>query len=247
MADNAAPHARSEYPLLECFFEFWEEVENLRWHVQSPDGGGDPFLPAAAGGREHLADVLRAQRLALANPQAAMTQHQLEEAQYVMAATADELFIGMPWDGAEGWTMRPLEIELFGTRRAGDEIFARIDRLAGGFGPVDTEMATVYLTALELGFTGRHADDRATLDDYEGRLRKLVGRRPAASGPLVAACYEHTTVADSGLRLPASRTWWSTAVTIAALSLLVLIVTLVSFRGSTVEDARQRLETTFGR
>ena len=58
MADNAAPHARSEYPLLECFFEFWEEVENLRWHVQSPDGGGDPFLPAAAGGRcvDHLAE-----------------------------------------------------------------------------------------------------------------------------------------------------------------------------------------------
>jgi hypothetical protein len=36
-------------------------------------------------------------------------------------------------------------------------------------------------------------------------------------------------------------------VTIAALSLLVLVVTFVRFRGSTVEDARQRLETTFGR
>ena len=247
MPSNPAPHAGSEFPLLSCFFEFWEEVEDLRRQVQSPGGGNDRLLPAAAGGREHLAEALRAQRAALAHPQAAITQQQLDETQYVMAATADELFIGTNWDGAEGWTMRPLEVELFGTRRAGDEIFARIDRLAGGFGPVDTEMATVYLTALELGFKGRYADDRATLDAYEARLRKLLGRRPPVAGPLVPACYDHTTVAGAGLRLPGSRVWWSTAATIAALSLLVLVVTFVRFRGSTVEDARQRLETTFGR
>jgi type VI secretion system protein ImpK len=247
MASNPAPRVGSEFPLLACFFEFWEEVENLRRRVQSPGGGEDTFLPAAAGGREHLADVLRGQRAALAHPQAAITPPQLDETQYVMAATVDELFIGMNWDGAEGWTMRPLEVELFGTRRAGDEIFARIDRLTSGFAPVDTEMATVYLTALELGFKGRHADDPATLDACEARLRKLVGRRPPAMGPLVPACYDHTTVAGSGLRLPRSRLWWSTAAVIAALSVLVLVVTFVRFRGSTVEDARQRLETTFGR
>lgn len=247
MASSTAPHAGSEFPLLSCFFEFWEEVENLRRQVQSPGGSEDAFLPAAAGGREHLAEALRAQRAALAHPQAAVSQQHLDETQYLMAATADELFIGMNWDGAGGWTMRPLEVELFGTRRAGDEIFARIDRLSGGFSPVDTEMATAYLTALELGFKGRYADDRATLDAYEARLRKLVGRRQPLTGPLVPACYDHTTVAGSGLRLPRSRVWWSTAVTIAALSLLVLVVTFVRFRGSTVEDARQRLETTFGR
>jgi len=244
---STAPQVGSEFARLSCFFEFWEEVEELRRQVQSPGGDGDPFLPAAAGGREHLAEALRAQRAALAHPQAAITGQQLDETQYVMAATADELFIGMNWTGATDWTMRPLEVELFGTRRAGDEVFARIDRLAGGFGPVDTEMATVYLTALELGFRGRYADDRATLDAYEARLRKLVGRRPPVSGPLVPACYDHTTVAGSGLRLPGSRLWWSTAAAIAAVSLLVLVVTFVRFRGSTVEDARQRLQTTFGR
>ena len=247
MASHAVPHGGSEFPLLSCFFEFWEEVEELRRQVQSPGGGDDTFLPVAAAGREHLAEALRGQRVALAHPQAAITQQQIDETQYVMAATADELFIGMSWDGAEGWTMRPLELELFGTRRAGDEIFARIDRLAGGFGPVDTEMATVYLTALELGFKGRYADDRATLDAYEARLRKAVGRRPPVAGPLVPACYDHTMVAGAGHRLPSSRRWWSAAVTIAALSLLFLVVTFVRFRGSTVEDARQRLETTFGR
>lgn len=246
MPDTPAAHVGSAFPRLSCFFEFWEEVEDLRRQVQSHSESGDTY-PAAAGGRERLAEALRSQRLSLAHPQATASQLQLEETQYVMAATADELFIGMNWDGAAGWTMRPLEVELFGTRRAGDEVFARIDRLAGGFGPVDTEMAAVYLTALELGFKGKCADDRATLDEYEARLRKLVGRRPVTIGPLVPECYEHTTVAGSGLRLPGSRMWWSAAVAIAAISLVVLVVTFARFRGSTIEDARQRLETSFGR
>jgi hypothetical protein len=59
MASSAAPHVGSEFPLLSCFFEFWEEVENLRRQVQVPGGSEDVFLPAAAGGREHLAEALR--------------------------------------------------------------------------------------------------------------------------------------------------------------------------------------------
>ena len=245
MPDAPPAHAGSAFPLLSCFFEFWEEVEDLRRQVQA-DGEGDTF-PAAAGGRERLAEALRSQRLSLAHPQATASQLQLEETQvYVMAATADELFIGMNWDGAAGWTMRPLEVELFGTRRAGDEVFARIDRLAGGFGPVDTKMAAVYLTALELGFTGKCADDRATLDAYEARLRKLVGRRPATMARSSRSATNTRRSPESGLRLPGSRMWWSAAVAIAAVSLLVLAVTFARFRGSTIEDARQRLETSFG-
>src|SRR6188508_2072107 len=91
MPDAPAAHVGSAFPLLSCFFEFWEEVEDLRRQVQSPDEAADTF-PAAAGGRERLAEALRSQRLSLAHPQATASQLQLEETQYVMAATADELF-----------------------------------------------------------------------------------------------------------------------------------------------------------
>jgi type VI secretion system protein ImpK len=164
-----------------------------------------------------------------------------------MAATADELFIDLEWDGAGNWTARPLEVELFGTRRAGEEIFARIEGLMDGHGAVHMEMAAVYLTALELGFKGKFAEagDRDTLDGYESRLRTLLGQRPSVAGPLVPACYQSTILAGTGRRLPPSRLWWSVAAAIAALFFLAFVLTLTRVRGSTIEAARQRLETSF--
>lgn len=247
MPSTSAPHAQTSFPLLSRFFEFWEEVEDLRRQVETRGESDATFPPAVAGGRERLAETLHTQRLSAEQSQGTVPLVQLDEAQYVMAATADELFIGLKWDGADGWTMRPLEVELFGTRRAGQEVFARIDRLANGFGPVHSEMAAVYLNALELGFKGQFAEDAKALDAYESRLRELLGRRPLAMGPLVPECYHHTTVAGSGRQLPRSRLWWSAAVGIVALALLALLITFTRFRGSTIEDARQRLETSFGR
>jgi type VI secretion system protein ImpK len=248
MLSGPAPQTRATFPVLSCFFEFWEEVEALRRQVHVHRQTDETSPPLAAGGREQLAEALRKQRLAGGHPQGAAPPLPLEEAQYVMAATADELFIGLDWEGTDAWTARPLEVELFGTRRAGEEIFARIDRLVDGLGPVNTEMAAVYLTALEHGFKGKFADtgDRQTLDRYESRLRELVGRRPPGTGPLVPECYGCTTVAGSGLRLPASRMWWSAAAATVAIFLLALVLTMTRFRGSPIEDARQRLETSFG-
>ncbi len=247
MLSAPAPHARATFPVLSRFFEFWEEVEELRRQVHL-HRKTDETSPTVARGREQLAEALRTQRLSAGQSQGSTPLLPLEEAQYVMAATADELFIGLDWEGADAWTARPLEAELFGTRRAGEEIFARIDRLLDGLGPVTIEMAAVYLTALELGFKGEFADadDRQTLDGYESRLRELVGRRPPVTAPLVPECYGYTTVAGSGLRLPASRMWWSAAVATVAIFLLALVITMTRFRGSPIEEARQRLETSFG-
>ena len=246
MFNATAPPARTTFPVLSRFFEFWEEVEELRRQVHLPRQI-DETAPPVARAREQLAEALRRQRVSTGRPQGS-TLLPLDEAQYVMAATADELFINPDWDGADDWTARPLEVELFGTRRAGEEIFARIDRLVNGHGPVTTEMAAVYLTALELGFKGQFADadDQPTLDAYEAKLREVIGRRPPMTGPLVPECYDSTTLAGPGLRLPGSLMWWSTAVAIVAIFLLALVITLARFRGSPVEDARQRLETSFG-
>jgi type VI secretion system protein ImpK len=246
MSSTTASPARATFPVLSRFFEFWEEVEELRRQVHVPRQI-DETSPPVARAREQLAEALRRQRLAAGRAQGAALQP-LDEAQYVMAATADELFINPDWDGADDWTTRPLEVELFGTRRAGEEIFARIDRLVNGHGPVATEMAAVYLTALELGFKGQYADadDQPTLDAYEAKLRELIGRRPPMTGPLVPECYDHTTLAAPGRRLPGSRIWWSAAVAIVAIFLLALVITLMRFRGAPIEGARQRLETNFG-
>jgi type VI secretion system protein ImpK len=249
MPSPLAADPRATYPALSHFFEFWEEVEALRREVRHGAQAETP-APVPARRRELLAEMLRGQRPSAGRPDASGGLSRLDEAQYAMVATADELFIDLDWDGADSWRMRPLEMELFGTRRAGQEIFARIDRILDGFSGIDTEMAAVYLTALELGFKGKFADDadRPTLDSYESALRKLVGRLPRTAGPLVPQCYDYTLVAGSGPRLPASRMWWSAAAAIVGLFLAVLvIVSFTRFRGNAIiEDARQRLETSFG-
>jgi type VI secretion system protein ImpK len=245
MADSSNADDQPAFPVLSSFFEFWEEVEALRRDVRHEHESDAPG--AAARARQRLAESLRGQHPPGRETDLREGMPALDEAQYAMAATADEIFIDLDWPGAASWMVRPLEMELFGTRRAGEEIFARIDRLLDGGGAVDTEMAAVYLAALELGFKGKFADpaDRETLDAYAARLRALVDRLPPATGPIVPECYDHTiAAAGPGSRLPPSRLWWSAAVAIAGIFLIGLLVTAVArFRSANIEDARQRLET----
>jgi hypothetical protein len=53
-------------------------------------------------------------------------------------------------------------------------------------------------------------------------------------------------VAGTGAELPRSRDWWIAAWTIAGIFLLAaLIVTTTRFRAATLEEARQKLDTSF--
>jgi type VI secretion system protein ImpK len=245
MADRSNADGRPVFPVLSSFFEFWEEVEALRRDVRHENESDAPG--AAARARQRLAEALRGQHPPEQGTDVSEGLPALDEAQYAMAATADEVFIDLDWAGATSWRIRPLEMELFGTRRAGEEIFARVDRLLDGGSAVDSEMAAVYLAALELGFKGKFADpaDGETLDAYAARLRALVDRLPPATGPIVPECYDHTiAAAGPGSRLPPSRLWWSAAVAIVGIFLIVLLVIgIARFRSANIEDARQRLET----
>ena len=249
MPSEPAAQPEPTFPILSRFFEFWEEVEALRLEVRQRPQAEQAFEPASANARTQLAEVLRNQKSALApTPQRGPTA-QLEQAQYVMAATADELFINMTWNGADDWRLHPLEAELFGTRRAGQKVFERIDRLIDGSDPFSHEMAAVYLTALGLGFKGQYADEAHsdTLEAYERELRKLVGRGPRLNGPLVPQCYEHTSIAGVGLQLPASRIWWWAAVAVVGICLFAMVVvTVTRFHGTTIEEARQKVEASLG-
>ncbi len=247
MFSAPAPRGRSTFPVLSSFFAFWAEVEALRRDVQ-PEGEVAGLVRGPASGREQLAEALRNERAAMARSAHSGALPQFDEAQYVMAATADELFIGLNWDGADDWRLHPLEAELFGTRRAGQEIFARVERLIDGSNPFNAEMAAVYLTALELGFKGTFADadDTHTLERYESDLREMVGGSLSTRAPLVPQCYENTIVVGSGLQMPASRVWWWAAFGIAGICLLAVVIAAATrFRGTTLEQARQKLEVSF--
>lgn len=104
------------------------------------------------------------------------------EARYLMAAFADEVLIATEWEHQQAWIGFLLEEKLFGSRNAGDRVFARIGDLLQARDPDRAELALPYLYALALGFRGRfgHGEkDNAELGRMRASLFKLAnGRDP---------------------------------------------------------------------
>jgi type VI secretion system protein ImpK len=102
------------------------------------------------------------------------------EAQYVMAAFADEVFIHMDWEGKRTWTSNLLESTLFHSHVAGQLFFDKLDRLLSERDPTDKGLAAVYLTALSLGFRGKYhgVNDQGRLRSYRQDLFGFVFQHP---------------------------------------------------------------------
>ncbi len=103
------------------------------------------------------------------------------EAQYVMAALADDVFIHLNWEGKHAWTSSLLEAALFGSHTAGEKVFEKLDRLLRDRDPADRSLAAVYLNALSLGFRGKYygVNDHGRLRRYRNELFAFIFRQPA--------------------------------------------------------------------
>ncbi len=103
------------------------------------------------------------------------------EAQYVMAAFADDIFIHLDWEGRRAWTSNLLEATLFRSHVAGEMFYEKLDRLLRDRDPADKSLAAVYLNALSLGFKGRYhgINDHGKLRRYRHELFAFIFRQPA--------------------------------------------------------------------
>ncbi len=105
-----------------------------------------------------------------------------KRAQYAMAALADEIFLNMDWPGRDAWRQNLVEAKLFGTHRAGEELFERIDALLRDRDTGQAEIARVYLSVLALGFQGKYRgrpDAEQEIEVIRRRLYRFVfGRDP---------------------------------------------------------------------
>ena len=102
------------------------------------------------------------------------------EAQYVMAAFADDIFIHLDWEGRRAWTTNLLESTLFQSHVAGEMFFEKLDRLLRDRDPADRSLAAIYLSALSLGFRGKYhgLNDHGRLRRYRHELFTFVFRQP---------------------------------------------------------------------
>jgi type VI secretion system protein ImpK len=160
------------------------------------------------------------------------------EAQYVMAAAADEVFLTTDWAGREAWLGFLLERSLFKTQIAGEEIFRRIDKLLMTRTGVSAELASVYFMALGAGFEGQY---RGTADpalrDYRQRLYRFIFRRDAnrtGSSAILPQPYEHIAAPTRATRLPLVQRW---ALVLGVTIFAYIVVSQVVWR-SVTQDIR---------
>ncbi len=203
------------------FRSFWSEIEAARALALSglpPEpGDGTQLAHAATAIHTRLLAILKTQDAASARLAHGAALQAWRDAQFLMAALADDVFVRLQWSGAAWWLWNPLETALYGTRCAGSRVFERIDQLTAAADPAYRELGAVYLTALAVGFEGQDAGavDRSPLDDYRRRLRTFIfGDRESLQGPLVAQCYAHTDLSARGALLRSARVWWWAALVV---------------------------------
>jgi type VI secretion system protein ImpK len=136
-----------------------------------------------------------------------------KEAQYVMVALADEIFLNTQWEGQRFWVSNLLESKLFRTHVAGELFFQRLDRLLVDRDPVYRDLAAVYLMALSLGFRGKYRgrDDQGALERYRRQLFHFVFRREpeleTSARHVFPEAYYHTLRQETKRRMPNPRAW----------------------------------------
>jgi type VI secretion system protein ImpK len=215
--------------------EFYREV--IRWKervIRDPDA----FQPAGAAVEEttaatiwqSLVEQLERQAIAVRRSGGDYAAEVYREAQYLMAALADEVFLHLDWRGREDWQANLMEQRLFGSHNAGEVVFQRIDRILRRRDPLDGELAKVYLKALGLGFQGRWRGPGAAarIDGYRRQLYAFITNKdpdaPAETKPVFPEAYASTLEVGEGRRLAYLRHW------IVALVVLVLLWLVVADR-----------------
>ncbi|MBK7949152.1 MAG: DotU family type IV/VI secretion system protein [Deltaproteobacteria bacterium] len=86
-----------------------------------------------------------------------VTAAELDAARFALVAWADETILLCGWSGQAEWMRELLQARLFGTNKAGDEFYQRLDSLQPEF----IQAREVYLVCLAMGFEGRYAGDDA--------------------------------------------------------------------------------------
>lgn len=165
--------------------------------------------------RRQLETLLTNQYKELGSSRGGYAARYYEEAQYIMVALADEIFINLNWWGKEEWEDNLLESLMYNTQDAGDKFFENLDIfLEKPPAPQTTDMAALYLIALGLGFKGRYKDSghEATLSKYKERLYRYITSEDTEllhnQSHLFPLAYDQIISDRQSPMMPNIRAWW---------------------------------------
>lgn len=222
--------------LVDQFCSFYAELASLKRRLGVRPGLAAPGAAerGAGGGDLAGAQALSRQLLGVLELQALEAQRvggryafdSNRDAQYVMAALADEVLLNFEWPGRDVWTSCLLEESLFQSRIAGDRFFEQLEELLRARDPSRRDLALIYLLALALGFQGKYrgTNSSAKLQDYRVALYRFrYGHDPDPDDParqLSPQAYAFTVADAEPKQLP-----------YISRSILVIILTFVVLLG----------------
>lgn len=238
--------------IVECFEEFYREVlKHKQFVLTNPwkkAKGDDESSPNATAEfiLSKLQIFLDEQSITASFGGNSFTQNYYTEAQFIMVALADEVFLNLDWPGKAYWEANLLEQRLYDTHSAGQIFFERLDDLLKNKDPVRLELAIIFLNALGLGFRGkyRHFDNEDALKTYRKRLFTFINRREPylfeKKIHIFPDAYAHTLEGRTAKELPNLRNWYFIFMGIGFTYLLASYIIWYSATGA-IMDAANRI------
>eukprot|EP01035_Chromulina_nebulosa_P020326 gene20326-26385_t len=212
-------------PLLQCFEVFYYEILRLKERALAYTEGDLQNAEAASTKQvtvEQIEIIQTRLKIVFEEQSGLYTKKTgggnpglFQDAQYIMVALADEVFLNLTWAGAKEWRYSLLEGQIFQTQIAGELFFKKIDSLFDMHDVSRYEIGQLYLMALSLGFRGKYRDHdpQNRVKWYQEQLYQmccednnhLFNTNP--NSLLFDECYEHILKESPGRGLPDLRTW----------------------------------------
>lgn len=210
--------------LIQKFQQFHAEVVRLKARVTAGAwvfGGDEPLGLGESAAKEsptavwrRLSSLLERQALEAGSQGGDFAVELYRRAQYAMVALADEIFLHTDWPGRDNWRNNLLETKFFGSHRAGEELFERIEELLHDRESLFAELGRIYLMVLGLGFQGKYRgrpDAEETIAVYRRRLFRFVFNRDplAVHGNQYVVPQAYAATLDEGVstELPYMKPW----------------------------------------
>ncbi len=200
--------------LLKQFQDFYREVMHQKARIGRTSGNGEHTEKTDS--HPIFADLLNVLETQSAEARRQGGEYGVsfyKDAQYVMAALTDDIFLNMDWEGKDAWKSNLLEFKLFGTYTAGEVFFHKVDKLLKARDPSYVEMAGVYFYAISLGFEGKYKGkpERGELEAYREQLFAFIFQKNPdvldGTGNLFPRTYASTLAKEEGDKLPHLK-WW---------------------------------------
>jgi type VI secretion system protein ImpK len=134
-----------------------------------------------------------------------MSEQDFLTARFAVLAWADETILKhTAWKHHNQWNASPLQLEYYGTRNAGEELFERLNGLRAD----QQELREIYYYCLGLGFSGQYflgSEDELTLNRIrheQARLLSLPVEEVQTLNKLTPQPYDVPPPADSPIKPP---------------------------------------------